>query len=107
MKGTSHHKSFGRVVILFAGLVLVSLILSRTGKAQEWKPAYTEEQLDLINSRLGKWKQDWAYPKVRDIFGGHSYQPDWNAVNQDATPWEWVPDSFPTERAARKAGGHC
>jgi hypothetical protein len=85
------------------------LLWSEFSPAQQenWTPAYSGEQLDIINNALGKWKQDEKYSVVKDIFGDHSYKPDWNAAKADATPWDLVPESFKNEREARKAGCQC
>jgi hypothetical protein len=89
-------------LILFVAFVV---LLNGLSTAQEnWTPAYSDEQLDIINNMLGKWKQDAKYPVVKDIFGDHSYKPDWDAAKVDATPWDLVPDSFKDEKEARRMG---
>jgi hypothetical protein len=70
-------------------------------------PAYDEVQLGVIQKALDKWEPDLKYSVVKDIFKGRSFQPDWDTVKPQATPWEQVPDSFPNEQEARRAGCRC
>jgi hypothetical protein len=94
---------------LFTLCVGFFIFLGRSSTAQQtnWTSAYSDEQLDIIDNTLGKWKQDKKYPLVKDVFGDHSYKPGWDAAKADATPWDLVPNSFKDERAARKAGCQC
>ena len=75
--------------------------------AENWKPAYSNEQLDIMNHRLKKWKPNERYPKIKDVFDDHSYIPDRANAKSDATPWDLVPNSFKDEGEARKAGCQC
>jgi hypothetical protein len=109
MKSSSLHKSSpGKAKFLTLFVACFMLLCGLTTAHQEnWTPAYNDEQLDIINNALGKWKPDEKYPVVKDIFGDKSYKPDWDAAKPDATPWDLVPDSFKNEREARKAGCQC
>ena len=75
--------------------------------ARAWEPAYSEQQLDVINGQLEKWKQNDRYSEVKDIFGTNDYWLDRNATNEDAAPYDVMPASFSNERAAQAAGGRC
>lgn len=72
--------------------------------AQEtnWTPAYTDEQQDIMNRPLERWRVDDHYPKVNDIFKNRSFR---NRDESGNISWDSVPDSFKDERTARKAGG--
>jgi len=74
--------------------------------APAWSPAYTDDQLDIVNKALEKWKPETKYP-VKDIFKDESYKPDWNNLKEDGTVWDAIPDSFKNEREALRAGCKC
>jgi hypothetical protein len=106
MKGPTLQKFYGTIRKLFAGVIAIMILDGRV-TARAWEPAYKDEQLDVINGQLEKWKGDDTYSKVADIFHDKSYEPDWKSAKADAEPWDLMPDSFPDEQAARKAGGQC
>jgi hypothetical protein len=106
MKGPSHHKAVGMMTKFIASLFAI-LALDGSMKAIAWEPAYSEQQLDVINGQLEKWKQVESYTKVKDIFGDGDDELNRTEANQDAAPFDVMPNSFADERAAKAAGGHC
>lgn len=92
----------------FSFVVIALLLLTRRGDAADnWSPACDEDQLETINRSLEKWKPEITYTVIKDVFRGRNYEPDWNVLKADATPWDQVPDSFRSERDARRAGCQC
>ena len=80
---------------------IVLLFALFSASAQEWSPAHSEDQLNVINGGLNKWKQDEKYPVVKDVFE-KAENPRWRLGGIDL--WEQVPDSFKDEKEARKMG---
>jgi hypothetical protein len=72
-----------------------------------WSQVHTDPQLDVMNKKLEQWKPDLHYPKVKDIFNGRNYQPDFDHLPQNATVWDQAPDSFKNETEARRSGAVC
>ena len=75
--------------------------------ARVWPQVHTDAQLDVMNNTLGKWKADRHYSKVRDVFNGHNYNPDFKQLPEDATVWDQAPNSFKDEREACRSGAVC
>jgi len=92
----------------FPFVVIALLFLTGRGDAADnWSPAYDEGQLETITRCLEKWKPEIKHTVIKDMFRGRNYEPDWNVVKADATPWDQVPDSFKSEWDARRAGCEC
>ena len=108
MKGSSHFKPASTLVKLFAFWSAI-IVFSLNARSQAWGPHYSYDQLDVINSRLEKWKQSHTYTKIEDVFHERSFKLDWNEANQNAEPWDLMPYAFPDESCPppAKAGGHC
>jgi hypothetical protein len=90
-------------------LVVFALILLGGGVVAqgEQSPVYSDNQLDVINGALEKWKPEINYPVVKDLFKDRSYRVKWSVVKEDAGFWDQVPTSFENEREACKAGCIC
>jgi hypothetical protein len=95
-------KSSYRAVLLVL-ILLAGRVLAKNG----WSSIYTDNQLDLINGALEKWKPELEYPAVKDLFKDRSYRVNWSVVKENADIWDQVPDSFENERQACKAGCVC
>ncbi len=104
MTGPFYPKAFTAKVL--ASLFTI-LVVDCCMTARAWEPAYNEQQLDIINGQLEKWKQNGSYREVKDIFGTNDDSLDRNGTNEDAAPFDVMPHSFANERAAQAAGGRC
>ena len=45
-----------------------------SARSQAWTPHYTDDQLDIINGQLEKWKQSHTYTRIKDIFHDRELQ---------------------------------
>jgi len=86
-------------------VIIIAIFFGEVARASS--PAYTDDQLDIVNKALEDWRSESKYPAVKDIFKGRSYTPDWNSLTEDTAVWDVVPDSFKNEREALRAGGKC
>ena len=84
-------------------LILLVVLCSARG----WPQVHTDAQRDLMNNALEKWKPDLRYSKVKDIFNGRNYSPDFDQLPPDGTVWDQAPNSFRSEREARRCGAVC
>lgn len=109
MKETILHKSLCRKIKVVAFSIACGVLLSDPGAFGQtnWTPAYGDEQADIINNALDRWKPDDKFRRVKDIFHNRSYEPDWPTEKADATPWDIAPDSFEDEQEALRAGCQC